>query len=224
MFREICNALMNKYLAQVSNSRIGAKCRLVQPVKLEGRNLISKGSTIINCSFGFASYVGDNVSLTNAKIGRYTSIGPCVSNIIGRHPTRTFASLHPAFFSLAQQVGFTYATSQLFEEYKYADEKQNSIIIGNDVWIGAHSLILEGVTIGDGAIVGAGSVVSKSIEPYTIYAGNPMNYRRKRFSDSDIEFLLTLRWWDNDAKWIQNYAPYFANVSQLIEILRQELK
>ena len=71
-------------------------------------------------------------------------------------------------------------------------------VIGNDVWIGQNVTIMPGVTIGDGAIIAANSVVTKSIEPYTINGGNPVKVIKKRFSDEKIEFLLKLQWWNWD--------------------------
>lgn len=69
-------------------------------------------------------------------------------------------------------------------------------VIGNDVWIGNSATFLQGVTIGDGAIIAASSVVTKNVEPYTIVGGNPAREIRKRFDPKTIEFLLHLRWWD----------------------------
>ena len=69
-------------------------------------------------------------------------------------------------------------------------------IVGNDVWIGQNVTILPGVHIGDGAIIGANSVVSKDVEPYTIVAGNPIKAIRKRFNEQTINLLMQLKWWD----------------------------
>jgi len=69
-------------------------------------------------------------------------------------------------------------------------------VIGNDVWIGYRATILPGVTVGDGAIIGAMSVVTADVPPYAVVAGNPARVLRRRFSDADIDRLLTLRWWD----------------------------
>ena len=68
--------------------------------------------------------------------------------------------------------------------------------VGNDVWIGYGATIMPGVTIGDGAIIAAKSVVVKDVEPYTIVGGNPAMEIRKRFSESKIKELLELQWWD----------------------------
>lgn len=75
-------------------------------------------------------------------------------------------------------------------------ENKGNTIIGNDVWIGYNSTIMPGIKIGDGAIIGANSVVTKNIEPYTIVGGNPAQIIRKRFADQVINLLLELQWWD----------------------------
>ena len=73
-------------------------------------------------------------------------------------------------------------------------------VIGNDVWIGQNVTVMPGVHIGDGAIVGANSVVAKDVPPYCIAVGNPCRVVRKRFDDETIAFLLDLKWWDWDAE------------------------
>ncbi len=73
---------------------------------------------------------------------------------------------------------------------------KGDIIVGNDVWIGRNSVILPGVTIGDGAIVAAHSVVARDVEPYTVVDGNPARFLKKRFREELIQLLLQLRWWD----------------------------
>lgn len=82
-------------------------------------------------------------------------------------------------------------------------------VVGNDVWIGQSVTILPGVHIGDGAIIGANSVVAKDVLPYNIVAGNPIKIIRKRFDDETIHFLLNLKWWDWPAEKI------FANLETL---------
>jgi virginiamycin A acetyltransferase len=64
------------------------------------------------------------------------------------------------------------------------------------VWFGTGSVIMPGVSIGDGAIIGAYSIVTKNVEPYTIVAGNPAHLIRKRFTEDVIEKLLQVKWWD----------------------------
>ncbi len=75
-------------------------------------------------------------------------------------------------------------------------DNRGDIVIGSDVWIGYEAVILSGVTIGDGAVIGARAVVTKDVPPYTIVGGVPARPIRKRFNDSTIAALLRLRWWD----------------------------
>lgn len=75
-------------------------------------------------------------------------------------------------------------------------ETKGDTVIGNDVWIGYESVIMPGVTVGDGAIIASRSVVVSDVPPYMIVGGNPAKPVRKRFSDDDIELLLRARWWD----------------------------
>ena len=103
----------------------------------EGNNILSRSSSLHHSRIQRYSYVGDHSKFTNTSIGRYTCIGPNVSNIVGEHPTKSFVSIHPVFFSMLRQIGFTYVENQKFKEIYYADEKKQWInIIGNDVWIG----------------------------------------------------------------------------------------
>ena len=69
-------------------------------------------------------------------------------------------------------------------------------IVGNDVWIGFEAIIMSGVKIGDGAIIGAKSVVTKDVKPYTVVGGNPARFIKQRFDDDIIEILLKIKWWD----------------------------
>ncbi|QGZ38117.1 virginiamycin A acetyltransferase [Pseudoduganella flava] len=75
-------------------------------------------------------------------------------------------------------------------------------VIGNDVWIGYDVLVMPGVTIGDGAIVAARSVVTADVPPYAIVGGNPARVLKKRFDDETIARLLAIRWWDRPAEWV----------------------
>jgi acetyltransferase-like isoleucine patch superfamily enzyme len=75
---------------------------------------------------------------------------------------------------------------------------KGDVVIGNDVWIGRGAKILGGLTIGDGAVVAAWSVVTRSIPPYTIVAGVPARVLRRRFPEEIVESLLRIRWWEWD--------------------------
>lgn len=95
-------------------------------------------------------------------------------------------------------------------------------VIGNDVWIGQNATLLPGVHVGDGAIIGLGSIVSRDVEPYTIVAGNPAKPIRKRFDNETIELLLRLQWWNKDIHEIQKLIPLLTNSN--IEYVKKTLK
>ena len=80
-------------------------------------------------------------------------------------------------------------------------------IVGNDVWIGQNAVILPGVHIGDGAIIGANSIVGSDVSPYTIVVGNPATEIRKRFDDELIQLLLDFKWWDKSVGEINQLIP-----------------
>ncbi len=135
------------------------------------------------------------------KIGRFCSVACGVKFV--------FTSANHTLRSLS-----TYTFPIFFEEWgldvknitKAWDNKGN-IIIGNDVWIGYGAVILSGVTVGDGAIIGARAVVTKGVPPYTIVGGVPARQIRKRFDDETIKKLLTLQWWNWDYEKIRKNIP-----------------
>jgi len=90
----------------------------------------------------------------------------------------------------------TYPFNFLQCEMEFKSIKKPNTEIGNDVWIGYNATIMPGVKIGDGAIIGANSIITKDVEPYTIVAGNPAHVIRKRFSDAQIDKLLEMQWWN----------------------------
>ncbi|QJT07511.1 CatB-related O-acetyltransferase [Oceanidesulfovibrio marinus] len=138
---------------------------------------------------GEHSYGEIEISGSGARVivGRFCSIAENVRAVIVGHNLEHVS---------------TYPFNLLFHDWPEAQEltghpvHKGDLVIGNDVWIGQDSLLLGGVTIGDGAVVGAGAVVSKDVPPYAVVAGNPARVVKKRFSDADIETLLSIRWWD----------------------------
>lgn len=83
------------------------------------------------------------------------------------------------------------------------------VVVGNDVWFGHGALVLPGVTIGDGAVVGGGSVVTDDVEPFTIVVGNPARPVRRRFSAEVQELITRSRWWDRTEEELEPYRPVF---------------
>ena len=99
---------------------------------------------------------------------------------------------------------------------------KGNTVIGNDVWIGQNAVILPGVHVGDGAIIGANSVVGSDVAPYTIVIGNPAKVLRKRFDDELIGLLLKFKWWDKSIEEINALIPILT--SSDLEKVREEIE
>ena len=98
-------------------------------------------------------------------------------------------------------------------------------VVDNDVWIGQNAVILPGVHIGDGAIIGANSVVGSDVAPYTIVAGNPARVLRKRFDDTLTDLLLRFRWWDKPVEEIDCLIPLLtcSDLEKVKKALKRQL-
>ncbi len=196
--------------------RVGEKVILDSRSKFEGNNRIGFGTVFLNSSLGFGSYIATNSFIKNASIGRYACIAGDVSTIQGNHPTN-FVSIHPAFYSVENKK-FSFVKENKFPNFKYIDDQRElSVIIGNDVWIGARATILEGVTIGDGAVIAAGAVVTKDVPPYAIVGGVPAKIIRYRFAEEEIEKLMKIKWWEKDEAWIKAHAEEFSDIKKFLE-------
>ena len=161
---------------------------------------IGDGCTVADTVMGKYSYIGDNTNISCATVGSFTSISSYCGIGGGGHPT-DWVSTSPVFNKHRSILRVN------FSDNDYNPFKET--VIGNDVWIGTHCLIKSGVTIAEGAVVGMGSVVTKNVGPYEIWAGNPAKLIRKRFDDETIDKLLKLQWWNWDEAKIKKYADNF---------------
>ncbi|WP_405294427.1 CatB-related O-acetyltransferase [Algibacter sp. Ld11] len=181
----------------------------------EGMNKLHPNS-FFGGELGFGSYIGPNSNILG-KIGRYTSIAPDVKVLNGIHPfTNPFVSTSPVFFSLRKQNGGTFTSKQRFEELRFMDKSEKySAIIGNDCWIGERVLIVGGVTIGDGAVVLAGAVVTKDVPPYAIVGGVPSKTLKYRYKEDMIKFLLDFKWWNKKEAWLKENIELMNDMQKL---------
>jgi acetyltransferase-like isoleucine patch superfamily enzyme len=125
---------------------------------------------------------GENATL---KIGKFCSIAEEVTILLGGEHRSDWVTTYPFNCLFAEGAPIT-----------GHPKSKGDVIIGNDVWIARNTLILSGVTIHDGAVIGAGSVVTKDVAPYSITAGNPARHIRYRFDEPTIARLLEIQWWN----------------------------
>lgn len=186
---------------QYSRNLVGFKAHLLTYATADCRFddyvTLHRDSKIFSSSLGRATYViGANLSRTTT--GNFCSFGSGSRIGLARHPTN-YLSTHPALYSSGTQ---TQLHLRVLDEFP---EKQE-VNIGSDVWIGTNCLVMGGLTIGDGAIIGAGSIVTKDVPPYAIAAGNPASIIRYRFDSATIQMLQELQWWDKSNQEIEKLA------------------
>ncbi|MDT2966208.1 CatB-related O-acetyltransferase [Enterococcus casseliflavus] len=159
-----------KYRKRVFGKKIGIGNRFVKGTFIQELSVI-----------GSYNYFGPNNNVNYAIVGNFCSFGPNV--IIG-----------PGTHSM------DYVTTSNLISIKNIDFSMFSrpSQIGSDVWIGSNAVILQGVTVGTGAVIGANSVVTKDVPPYAVVVGSPAVVKRFRFDSDQIEFLLSNKWWEND--------------------------
>jgi len=195
-FRNFLKTIIKKMLFWVpSSKRKYISQRIYSKLKISDYEHNRKKYNI-----GEFSYIGTNTNIKNKKettIGKYCSISHEVLIGLSQHPLDVL-STHGFVCCNKENCWAIDCNLGANDDNRVILENSGikPIKIGNDVWIGYRAIIMDGVTIGDGAVVAAGAVVTKDVEPYTIVGGNPARPIRKRFSDEIIERLLKLQWWD----------------------------
>ena len=158
-------------------------CCFDPKTKLDKNSRVLHNSILNNVRLGSYSYIGRNCLIQNVRIGKFCSIANDVMIGLGSHPIDHF-STSPLFYRKSNSFNISLVKENLlFEEY-------SAIVIENDVWIGARVTILDGVTIGNGAIIAAGALVTKDVPAYAIVGGVPSKVIKYRFESSKIESFL----------------------------------
>ena len=163
-----------------------AQSAIVKDSKLNDYVRIKDYTEVVSSKISEYSAVSQFSLINKSIIGKFCSIGHGAYSGLWEHNTQV--TTHPFYL---------YETSgQFVKGYRNYDKDTIVTSIGNDVWVGANSVILKGVTIHDGAIIGAGSVVTKDVPAYAVVAGNPAKVIKYRFKEEDITFFLKIKWWN----------------------------
>lgn len=153
---------------------------------------IGQGSRVANTVFGDYSYCDRFADIANARIGKFSNIAAFSRIGATDHPLHTASCHH-----------FLYRSDDYWDDAKrdpefFAHRQSRLSHIGHDTWIGAGAMVKPEVTLGDGAVVAAGAVVTRDVAPYTIVAGTPAKFLRLRQPPDVAERLMALAWWDWD--------------------------
>lgn len=147
-------------------------------------------------------------------IGRFCSIAEGVTFLLGGEHRTDWITTYPFSALFERAAGF-----------RGHPMSRGDIVLGNDVWLGFKSLVRSGVRIGNGAVVGAASVVTRDVAPYSIVAGNPARHIRFRFAEADIATLEGLAWWDWPIDKIEAAWPFLLSddLQNLIDYWKREI-
>jgi len=169
---------------------------------------IMAGCHIVNSNIGRYSYVGYDSNVNNTEIGNFCSIAGGCSIGGASHPV-DWISTSPVFHAGNNCLKKNFSTNE------YLNWKKT--IIGNDVWIGEKCLIKAGITIGNGAVIGMGGVLTKSVNPYEIWAGNPARLIRIRFDTITVDKLKKNNWRNKNDIDLERFAIYMNNTQEFLD-------
>jgi len=164
---------------------------------------VGHGSVILNSSFGAYSYCTRLCDIANTTLGKFVNIAAMARIGPTDHPMSR-ASLHHFLYRSAD-----YWPDEANDGEFFAARAARRTTIGHDVWIGHGAIIRPEVAVGDGAVIGAGAVVTRDVPPYTIVAGVPAAPMRPRFPTDVAEGLQRLAWWDWDHDALRRALPDF---------------
>lgn len=160
------------------------------------RYLLGDGSTR-----NYKEIFGEDFEFDRLRIGRFCSIGSGASFIMAGNQghNNRWISTYP------------FNGRREFPRSRDGFMRSGDTVVGNDVWIGTEAMIMPGVRVGNGAVIGARSVVTKDVAPYSIVGGNPAKVIRMRFRPSEIEMLEELQWWNWPVEKIDGAMEYICS-------------
>jgi len=163
-------------------------------------------------------YVGMNEScfIARATIGAFCAIGARTSINPFNHPTNWLSTnefqYHPKSFDWVEEYNN-------FVRLERTPDMFKRVTVGNDVWTGHNVNVMAGVNVGDGAIIAAGSVVTKDVPPYAIVAGVPATVKRMRFPERTVQRLLLVKWWDLELPELSGLP--FRDIDRCLDLLEE---
>ena len=199
--------LYGKFIKKV----VQGKCIIGSQIHKTAR--VNGGCSIVHSEIGRYTCLGYQCERVNCKIGSFSSIASNVYIGGAEHPIQ-WASTSSVF----QKVPHS-GPDKRFAELPLPQSKET--VIGNDVWVGFRAIIKAGCRIGDGAVVGAGAVVTKDVPPYAIVGGVPAKVIRMRFSDDVIEKLMRIKWWDFSEEQLKVVGSYMDDCTRLIQFVEE---
>lgn len=167
------------------------------------------GVEIVQSNIGKFTYIQKNSSVLLTDIGPFCSIAEGCSIGLANHPLQFF-STSPVFYDSKQPL-----PKFLFSQKDHVETPKRTTI-GADVWIGHGAKIIAGISVGTGAIIGAGAVVTRDVSPYSVVGGVPACQIRMRFSEAICRGLLNSKWWQNDDDTLIKLSELFRDPEQLI--------
>lgn len=190
-------AILKKYKLKLQHPSVQcSKTAFIHNVGFGEKNIVAQNAFLSNVLLGDFSSIGRNTTIHNAELGKFCSISWNCTIGATSHPythISTHAFPYHSFFGIS----------------KTTNKIKIKTIVGNDVWIGANAIIMPGVSIGNGAVIGAGSIVTKNVPDYAIIAGNPAVIKKLRFTESTIRELNKIQWWNWSNDKLKNLLAFF---------------
>lgn len=215
---------MKRYLAEwvslwrarwrFPQSRLHAGVRVDGASVLGAFTVLFDGVSVMGSRLGDHTYVQKASSVLNADVGKFCSIAGGVFIGLPRHAMEGVSS-HPSFYLHNTPLVKTYSVEDHFETSRRTT-------VGHDVWIGQNALIMGGLTVGHGAVIGAGAVVTVDVPAYAVVGGVPARILKHRFPPDVVQGLLRSLWWDRPEAWREENHRLFRDPEAFLDALGKE--